>query len=207
MYQDVYGNIKLMEMMYPASAPAMILIFSLAPWLSKKIGLEKMIRYSLFLGGLVFVLLFVLMRVTELNAVLFLILSSFAMGIPTVSIQMQWGLVAEAIDYNEVVIGKKTEGTIYGTFNLARRIGSGIGQGLLIKMLSWFDYDIALSEAGQIQSDFTVFGIQLGNVLIPAVFVFGSWLAFKLVWRISPEIKQKIAEKKEAERILIEKAE
>jgi Na+/melibiose symporter-like transporter len=129
------------------------------------------------------------------------------MGIPTVSIQMQWGLVAEAIDYNEVVIGKKTEGTIYGTFNLARRIGSGIGQGLLIKMLSWFDYDIALSEAGQIQSDFTVFGIQLGNVLIPAVFVFGSWLAFKLVWRITPEIKQKIAEKKEAERILIEKAE
>lgn len=204
MYQDVYGNIKLMEMMYPASAPAMIIIFSLAPWLSKKIGLEKMIRYSLLLGGIVFVLLFVLIRTVEINAVLFLILSSIAMGVPTVSIQMQWGLVAEAIDYNEVVIGKKTEGTIYGTFNLARRIGSGIGQGLLIKMLAWFEYDTDVSAAGLIQSDFTVFGIQLANALIPAIFVFGSWLAFKFVWKITPEIKQKIADKKKEELELIE---
>jgi Na+/melibiose symporter-like transporter len=206
MYQDVYGNIKLMEMMYPASAPAMILIFSLAPWLSKKIGLEKMIRYSLLLGGIVFVVLFVLIRTVEINAVLFLILSSIAMGVPTVSIQMQWGLVAEAIDYNEVVIGKKTEGTIYGTFNLARRIGSGIGQGLLIKMLSWFDYNTDISEAGLVQSDFTVLGIQLSNLLLPALFVFGSWLAFKFVWKITPEIKQKIAENKEKERKLIEES-
>jgi Na+/melibiose symporter-like transporter len=205
MYQDVYGNIKLMEMLYPASAPAMIIIFSLAPWLSKKIGLEKMIRYSLLFGGFVFVALFILIRITEINAVLFLILSSLAMGIPTVSIQMQWGLVAEAIDYNEVVLGKKTEGTIYGTFNLARRIGSGIGQGLLIKMLAWFNYDPELSAAGSVQGDFAVLGIQIGNALIPAIFVFGSWLAFKLIWKITPEIKQQIDAKKEAERILIEK--
>ncbi len=207
MYQDVYGNIKLMEMLYPASAPAMILIFSLAPWLSKKIGLEKMIRYSLLFGGLVFVALFVLIRITEINAVLFLILSSLAMGIPTVSIQMQWGLVAEAIDYNEVVLGKKTEGTIYGTFNLARRIGSGIGQGLLIKILAWFNYDPELSASGSVQEGFAVLGIQIGNALIPAIFVFGSWLAFKLIWKITPEIKQKIAEKKETEHVLIEEIE
>ena len=206
-YQDVYGNIKLMEMMYPATAPAMIFIFCLAPWLSKKIGLKKLIEYSLFLGSLVFAALFLLVRVTEVNSVLFLILSSFALGVPTVSIQMQWGLVAEAIDYNEAVIGKRAEGTIYGTFNLARRIGNGIGQGLLVKMLAWFDYDAALSEAGLIQSDFTVLGIQLSNALLPAIFVFGSWIAFKFVWRITPEIKEKIAQKKEAERRLIENIE
>ena len=207
MYQDVYGNIKLMEMMYPASAPAMIIIFSLAPYLSKKIGLKKLIQYSLLLGAIVFAALFALMTVTEVNAVWFLILSSLALGVPTVSIQMQWGLVAEAIDYNEVVIGKRAEGTIYGTFNLARRIGSGIGQGLLIKMLAWFDYDTALSEAGQIQSDFTILGIQLSNVLIPAIFVLGSWFAFKFVWKITPEIKEKIDEQKEKERLMFEKAE
>lgn len=195
-YQDVYGNIKMMELMYPASAPAMFLIFGFAPWVSKKIGLERMIKYSLLVGGFVFVALFALMRFTEINAVWFLILSSVAMGIPTVSIQMQWGLVAEAIDYNKAVIGKNTEGTIYGTFNLARRIGSGIGQGLLIKMLAWYDYDVELSSAGQIQNDLAIYGIQISNVVIPAIFVFGSWLAFELIWNITPEMKIKIAEMK-----------
>ena len=27
---------------------------------------------------------------------------------------MQWGLVGEAIDYNELLTGKRTEGSIYG---------------------------------------------------------------------------------------------
>ena len=48
-------------------------------------------------------------------------------GMAMVSIQMQWGLVGEAIDYNEFVTGKRTEGFIYGTFNLSRRIGQTIG--------------------------------------------------------------------------------
>lgn len=203
MYEDVFGNGKLLEMRYPASAPAMILIFTLAPWLAKKIGLERMIRYSLFAGGIAFLVLFVLVRTVGVNAVLFLILSSLALGIPTVSIQMQWGLVAEAIDYNEVVLGKKNEGSIYGTFNLARRIGLGIGQSLAIKMLDWFHYDADLAKVGIAQSDSAVLGIQLANVFLPALFVFGSWLAFKLIWKITPEIKEKIEQRKEAERLLI----
>ena len=74
-------------------------------------------------------------------------------------------------------------------------------------MLAWFDYDAALSEAGLIQSDFTVLGIQMSNALLPAIFVLGSWIAFRFVWKITPEIKEKIAQKKEAERLLIENAE
>ena len=206
MYEDVYGNIKMMEMVYPASAPAMFIIFGFAPYLSKKIGLEKMIRYSLLIGGFAFLALFVLMRVVEINAVTFLILSSIAMGVPTVSIQMQWGLVAESIDYNEVVVGKKTEGSIYGTFNLSRRIGAGIGQGLVVLMLPMFNYSSDLASQGMIQSEGTIFGIQIINVLLPAIFVFGSWLAFRFIWKITPEIKEKIAQKKLIELQMIEAA-
>ena len=50
-----------------------------------------------------------------------------ASGIASVSILMQWGLVGEAIDYNELLTGKRTEGSIYGTFNLSRRIGQTVG--------------------------------------------------------------------------------
>lgn len=32
-------------------------------------------------------------------------------------------MMGEAVDYNEMVTGKRTEGSIYGFFNLTRRIG------------------------------------------------------------------------------------
>ena len=32
------------------------------------------------------------------------------------------------------------------------------------------------------------------NTIIPGIFVLGSWLAFKYLWKITPEMKQKIKE-------------
>ena len=111
-----------------------------------------------------------------------------------VSVQMQWGLVGEAIDYNEHVTGKRTEGSIYGAFNLARRIGQTIGQGFALYALGWIGYKgtEAVQEAG------TIFGLKVLCVLIPAIFILGSWAAFKFVWRISPETRAAMAAKKEA---------
>jgi Na+/melibiose symporter-like transporter len=194
MYGDVYGDIGLMKMMYPASAPAMFIIFGLSPWLSKKIGLEKLIRYSLFVGTIGFALLTVVTFSFEISPLAFLIISSMAMGIPTLSIQMQWGLVAESIDYNRVVTGKTMEGSIYGTFNLARRIGGGIGQGGVVLGLLITGYNEDLVKAGIPIESFTADGIKLMNTIIPGIFVLGSWLAFKYLWKITPEMKQKIKE-------------
>ena len=53
--------------------------------------------------------------------------SAFASGFGGITVLMQWGMVGEAIDYNEYVTGKRTEGSIYGTFNLMRRIGQALG--------------------------------------------------------------------------------
>ena len=49
---------------------------------------------------------------------------------------MQWGLVGEAIDYNEMITGKRTEGSIYGTFNLSRRVGQTIGNSAAMLLLA-----------------------------------------------------------------------
>ena len=109
-----------------------------------------------------------------------------------VSIQMQWGLVGEAIDYNEMVVGKRTEGSIYGTFNLSRRIGQTIGQGCSLWALAWIGYD----GTAEIQSAGTIFGLKVLCVLLPAAFVLISWAAFKFVWNITPEVRAQMAAKK-----------
>jgi GPH family glycoside/pentoside/hexuronide:cation symporter len=115
-------------------------------------------------------------------------------GFAMVSIQMQWGLVGEAIDYNEYVTGKRTEGSIYGTFNLSRRIGQAVGSSFGFYVLGWigFDADLTVQSAG------TIFGLKALCVLVPAVFILGSWAAFKFVWNITPEIRAKMTEMKKA---------
>ena len=107
---------------------------------------------------------------------------------------MQWGLVGEAIDYNEYLTGKRTEGSIYGTFNLSRRVGQAIGSGFAFYALAWIGYE----GTAAVQTAGTILGLKVLCVLVPAVFILGSWAAFKFVWNITPEVRAQMAEKKAA---------
>ena len=111
---------------------------------------------------------------------------------------MQWGMVGEAIDYNEYLTGKRTEGSIYGTFNLTRRIGQTIGNSAAVLALGWIGYDATIAAAGGVQAASVLTGIKVLCVLVPGIFVLGSWAAFKYVWNITPEVKAEMAAKKAA---------
>lgn len=198
MYSDVLGNIGIMSLSSIISLPFMLIILVGAPKLAEKIGLENMICKSLILGGVMYAALFVAHVVMDVPAMVHLIWSSVAMGVAMVSIYMQWGMVAEVIDYNELITGKRTEGSIYGTFNLSRRVGQTIGNSAAILALGWIGYDTTLAAAGLAQSAGTILGIKVLCVLIPALFTIGSWAAFKFIWNISPEDRETIAERKKA---------
>ena len=164
----------------------------LVPFICKKLGLEKLIRYCLLFGGAICGLLFVMHIFMDVHPLLHGVILGIGSGLAMVSIQMQWGLVGEAIDYNEYATGKRTEGSIYGTFNLARRIGQAIGSSCGFYVLGWIGYNAKL----EVQSPGTVFGLKSLCVLVPAVFILGSWAAFKFVWNITPAVRQQMAESK-----------
>ena len=195
MYKDVYGDLSLQSFATMLSTPIMVLSMIVVPFICKKLGLEKFIRYSLLVGGSMYVVLYALHMVMDVPVVLHILLSGLAMGTAMISIQMQWGLVGEAIDYNEMVTGKRTEGSIYGTFNLTRRIGQTIGNSAAGLALGWIGSNDA---AGAVQTAATLDGITILCVLVPAVFVLGSWAAFKFVWNITPEVRAEMAAKKNA---------
>ena len=88
-----------------------------------------------------------------------------------------------------MVVGKRTEGSIYGTFNLSRRIGQTVGQGCSLLALGWIGYE----GTAEVQSAGTIFGLKVICVLLPAVFVLISWAAFKFVWNITPEVREQMA--------------
>ena len=189
MYSSVFHSTAYQSIGTALSSPIMIGSMIAVPFMCKKLGLMKVIRYSLLIGGGIYAILFGMHLVMDVHPLLHSVISGLGMGMGMVSIQMQWGLVGEAIDYNELVTGKRTEGSIYGTFNLSRRIGQTIGQGFAIYALGWIGYNGKV----EIQTASTVLGLKVLCVLVPAVFVLGSWAAFKFVWNITPEKKAEMA--------------
>jgi GPH family glycoside/pentoside/hexuronide:cation symporter len=192
MYSGVYHDVTYQSIGSALSSPFMIGSMIAVPFMCKKLGLEKLIRYSLLIGGAICGGLFVLHLVTVVHPLLHGVLLGLGSGFAMVSIQMQWGLVGEAIDYNEYITGKRTEGSIYGTFNLSRRIGQAIGQGCAFYALAWIGYQ----GTAEVQTAGTIFGLKVLCVLVPAVFILGSWAAFKFVWNITPEVREAMAAQK-----------
>ena len=194
MYSAVYNDVTYQSISSILSMPFMVGAMVAVPFLCKKYDLQKLIRLSLLAGGAVCGLLFVMHMVMDVHPLVHGVLLGIGTGFSMVSVQMQWGLVGEAIDYNEHVTGKRTEGSIYGAFNLARRIGQTIGQGFALYALGWIGYKgtEAVQEAG------TIFGLKVLCVLIPAILILGSWAAFKFVWNISDKTLEEIKESKAA---------
>ena len=188
MYSAVYYDVTYQSIASALSSPFMIGSMIAVPFMCKKLGLEKLIRYSLLIGGGICAVLFGMHLVMEVPPLVHGVILGVGSGMAMVSIQMQWGLVGEAIDFNEYITGKRTEGSIYGTFNLARRIGQTVGLGFSFFALDWIGY---IPEAA-VQSTGTIFGFKALCVLTPAVFILGSWAAFKFVWNITPEVRAKM---------------
>jgi len=195
MYSDVLGDISLAAYATVASAPFMLVIFGFGSMLAKKFGLEKFIRTCLLASSVMFIALFGMHVVMDVNPWVHIIMSGVAMGVSMISVYMQWGLVGEAIDYNEMITGKRTEGSIYGTFNLSRRVGQAIGNSSAVFMLGIIGYDAKLA----VQSAGTIFGIKALCVLLPGIFVLGSWAAFKFLWNMTPETRAKLAAFKQSQ--------
>ena len=188
MYSAVYDNLNYQTLSSVISAPFMVGAMVAVPFLCKKYDLQKLIRITLLIGSVFCVGLFAMHMVMDVHPLVHCILLGIGLGFPMVSIQMQWGMIGEAIDYNEYVTGKRTEGTIYGTFNLSRRIGQTIGQGFALYALGWIGYE----GTAAVQTADTIFGMKVLCVLVPAIFILGSWAAFKFIWNISPETRDKM---------------
>lgn len=189
MYGDVIGDIGMMSYASAISMPLGILSLIIVPKIAEKFGLENVIRKCIVIGICLYVGLFAAMMVTTLPALVYMIWVQLASGISGVSIYMQWGLVGEAIDYNEMVTGKRTEGSIYGTFNLSRRIGQTVGNSAAVLALGWVGYQAGAAT----QTAGAITGIKALCLLVPAIFLIGSYIAFRFVWNITPETREKMA--------------
>lgn len=189
MYADVLGSLALMSVGSMVSMPVSLVCMSLVPKLARKIGSQKVLRGSLLLGCGLYVGLFVLHIATDINVWVHIGINALASGVSGLSNMMQWGMLSEAIEYNEYLTGKRTEGSINGTFNMLRRLGQGLGASFGVAMLGLIGYN----AESAVQTGGTILGIKVLCLLFPAVCAVGSWIVFRFVWNITPELKEQMA--------------
>lgn len=194
MYADVLGSLALMSVGSMLGMPVSMFFMSIVPRFSRKFGMQKVLRGSLLLGCAIYVMLFALHILTDINVWVHIGLNAIASGVSGLSNMMQWGMLSEAIEYNEYLTGKRTEGSINGTFNMLRRLGQGLGASSGVAILGLIGYDATIA----VQSSGTLLGIKILCLLFPAACALGSWFVFRFVWNITPEVKEEIARWKAA---------
>ena len=153
---------------------------------------KKLIRLCLVGAAIIYGGLFVVMSVTTVSAMVYMVVTTIASGLSAISIFMQWGLVATVNDYHDYVTGKRAEGTVYGVFNLSRRVGQTIGNSAAVFALGVIGYTAGAAT----QPASAIAGIKAGCLLIPAIALVGSWVAFRFIWNITPDIRAKMEAKK-----------
>ena len=194
MYADVLGSLALMSVGSMVGMPVSLVCMSVVPKLARKIGSQKVLRVSLLIGCALYVGLFTLHITTDINVWVHIGINALASGISGLSNMMQWGMLSEAIEYNEYLTGKRTEGSINGTFNMLRRLGQGLGASFGVAMLGMIGYNAEVT----VQTAGTILGIKVLCLLFPAICAVGSWIVFRFVWNITPELREKMAQKRAA---------
>ena len=77
---------------------------------------------------------------------------------------------------------------------MLRRLGQGLGASFGVAMLGMIGYD----AAEPVQTTGTIVGIKVLCLLFPALCAVGSWVVFRFIWNITPELKEKMAQKRAA---------
>lgn len=192
-YADYFGDIGIMSSSSILSTVLSVLLLVASPKLVKVIGSTvNLIRYSLLASVVLSAGLYGLMLAVEVSPLVYLVVSTLATTLMMASVLLQWGLVGESIDYNEVVTGKRNEGTLYGNFSLTRRLGNTIAQSIVILSIGWIGYSQTAASAGLAQSEGTIIGLLSLNLLGPAIGAFISYLSFTHVWKIDDDVKAKM---------------
>jgi len=192
MFRDVLGALPMMSIsVFVGMGFSMVFLF-VTPKISGKFGLERTVRFSQLIGIFFYLLLFALHVFTQVTPAIHIALNTLATGFTGLTVLMQWGMVGEAIDYNEYLTSKRTEGSIYGTFNLMRRVGQAIGSSMAVALLGVIGYIPNAPE----QTAGAIFGIKTLVVLTPAIFIFLCWLALTFMWNITDDLRRKMAEHK-----------
>ncbi|MBR5516658.1 MAG: MFS transporter [Firmicutes bacterium] len=119
----------------------------------------------------------------------------FALGMGIYS-TVSWGMMGDAIDYNEWKNGTREEGTVYAMHSFFRKLAQGAGPSLVLVIMVWLGYveENQGSQVFEVAENMRYLVAVL--YLVAAVFMFvGLTLVYNLDKKTTLQMKKELAER------------
>ena len=127
LFLDYFRNARALVWVNLLTVGAML---ALAPFISKfsvKVGKKEIAAAGMLIAA-VFYLLLAWLRVSSIPLfMVFLFLGTLGMGMFNIII---WAFITDIIDNQEVLTGKREDGTVYAVYSFARKVGQALAGGL-----------------------------------------------------------------------------
>ena len=173
----------------------MLLFSFLADRMVKQKGLKQVYIIGLMITSCGLLVLFF-----SGNWLILVILSFVVTGIGLAPVLLIWSpLLADVIDYDEILTGKRRETTYAGMNALITKPAISIANAIFLLVISGFGFDNTLS----VQLESAIFGIQLAYAVFPAICLI---LSAVVLWKwYNLDGKEWLAKKSELGKIHLEK--
>ena len=190
-FKDYFGDTSGLSIMNAAGfAPALILAPCAVP-LARKFGKKELGVFAAILGTVAFGALF-LMRTTNMWVYTIInIVGLLGFGLFNLII---WAFVSDVIDDQEVLTGKRDDGTIYAVCSFARKLGQAIASALGGWALGWIGYQAYEEGAWIAQTQAVKNGIYNIATLVPMILYILVGVCLLVIYPLS---KKKVNENTE----------
>lgn len=152
--------------------------------IAKRFGKKEAASVATFIAGACYLVLFFL-RVQDVKIYIFL--AAIALIGQTFFNMVIWANITDVIDYQEVLMHQRDDGTVYAVYSFARKIGQALAGGLGGYALAVIGYD----SLAKVQTESVKHGIYTVSTIVPAV----CFIAVALILAFwYPLNKKKVAE-------------
>lgn len=187
LFLDYFKNAKALSFVNVVSIGGTLLLAPFISTIASKFGKKEAGAVGMLVAGIVYLLLFFLrVRSIPLFMVL-LFLGTLGTGLFNLIV---WAFITDIIDYQEVVTGKREDGTVYAVYSFARKVGQALAGGLGGFVLTAIGY---VSEAPA-QTEAVAERIYTVATLVPGACYLAVFLIIQFTYPLTRREVEKNAE-------------
>ncbi|MCI8494756.1 MAG: MFS transporter [Lachnospiraceae bacterium] len=185
LFAEWFKNTGALSVMGFVGVPTSLILAVFTGKITEKFGKKEAGAAGMLFTGIVFILLFLFKVRNPWVFVGVTFLGNFGMYYFNMVV---WAYITDVIDYQEMKTGNREDGTVYGVYSFARKIGQALAGGVSGFALSAIGY---VSEPGAVQTDSVREGIYniatifpgLCYVIVALILIFAYPLSKNVVQR------------------------
>ena len=160
LFADYFKDVNSLSILNMLGLPVNLLLAAVIVKISGKFGKKEVSMIAMFITGVIYIGCYIAKITNPWMYVGVYTISSLFMNTFNMLI---WANITDIIDYNEILTGKRDDGTIYGVYSFSRKIGQALAGGLGGFALTFIGYNSMAAT----QSTATTDGIYTLATLFP----------------------------------------